>query len=255
MHWLHSVDQIVYRLGASCFTLTEFARLLFELREDRKHALASAHAESHRSASRQTLSEDVLKDKSEKPNNKLRAQATLLEDGARSLIAVPALYAARIELQAIEHIIALTLPHVSGKIPYVFQACQNLENTLALYWKAFLETRTYHAISFDTQSELFARGLTLPDFGEINGRDDFLRMFSVRYPEPLLTTNLLKSFYDSALENIKQDDLGLLDKYAESLNDDYHKKAFLGISPDGIRTFATVTSDQGSSAGLPDPRA
>lgn len=254
MHWLHSVDQIIYRLGSACFTYTEFARLLYELREDRRHALAMAHAESHRSGSRQTLSTEVVKDKEETQANKLRAQATILEDGARNLIALPALYAARLELKSIEFILTQVEPHVRN-IPFAFQECQQLENTLALLWKYHLEMRTYNQPTFDTLSEISARGLVCPNLSnwEIS-RDNFLNNYSSSSiaTHKLLRTPDLHGFYALTIEHLKADDDLLIAKYTEALTDEYSSQAVLGLPPTGIRTFATAKGLEGRSSGLPD---
>lgn len=249
MHWLHSVDQIVYRLGAACFTQTEFARVLYELREDRKHAMASAYAESHRSRSREASALLSLEDNQEAKHNVLRAQATMLEDGARSLLARPAFVAAQIELGIIEHILS-RLDFDASTIPYAFYACQKYENTLSLLWKAFVEHQTFGGqINFDTRSELLSRGLRLPDFSEIETRDQFLARFNIWHDLKSLKLSDLDDFYGSALKFLSESPL--LKTYREVLQDAESQTVFLGNIPQGIRTLEPTASSQGSSGVLP----
>jgi hypothetical protein len=251
MHWLHSLDHIVYRLGAACFTQTEFARVLYELREDRKHAMAIAFAESHRSAFRQTAANLSLDDKEETKANRLRAQATIMEDGARSLIARPAFVAAQIELKAIEYILSLVEPNVAN-IPYDFIAVQRTENTLALYWKAFVEMRTYNGqINFDTRSEILGRGLTLPKFDGIETRDNFLHEFN-RGDHKALTLRDLEFFYITALQQIEKSPL--VNSYMEALTDANNDPAFLGSLPESIRTLEPVADCKRLNSDVPNSR-
>lgn len=251
MHWLHSLDHIVYRLGAACFTQTEFARVLYELREDRKHAMAIAFAESHRSAFRQTAANLSLDDKEETKANRLRAQATIMEDGARSLIARPAFVAAQIELKAIEYILSLVEPNVAN-IPYDFIAVQRTENTLALYWKAFVEMRSYNGqINFDTRSEILGRGLTLPKFDGIETRDNFLFHFNTG-DHKSLTLRDLEFFYVTALQQIEKSPL--VNSYMEALTDANNDPAFLGSLPEGIRTLEPIADCKRLNSDVPNSR-
>jgi hypothetical protein len=252
MHWLHSLDHLVYRLGAACFTQTEFARVLYELREDRKHAMAIAFAESHRSAFRQTAAQVSLEDKQETKANILRAQATIMEDGARSLIARPAFVAAQIELMAIEHILSIVEPNVQN-IPYDFFAVQRTENTLALFWKAFVEMRSYNGqINFDTRSEILGRGLNVPEFSGINTRDSFLFQFN-ESDYKSLTQRDLEYFYVTALQQIEKSPL--VNSYMEALTDANNDPAFLGSLPESIRTLEPVADCKRLSSDVPHRRA
>jgi hypothetical protein len=252
MHWLHSLDQLVYRLGAACFTHTEFARVLYELREDRKHAMAIAFAESHRSAYRQTAAQVSLDDKEESKANRLRAQATIVEDGARVLITRPAFVAAQIELAAIEYILSLVEPDVQN-IPYDFIAVQRTENTLALYWKAFVEVRSYNGqINFDTRSEILGRGLTLPKFDGIETRDDFLHEFN-RGDYKSLTLHELEGFYIGALQQIEKSPL--VKSYMDALTDANNSPAFLGSIPEISQPLEPIATGKRLGVDVPHRRA
>jgi hypothetical protein len=252
MHWLHSLDQIVYRLGASCFTHTEFARVLYELREDRKHAMAIAFAESHRSAFRQTAAQVALDDTQETKANRLRAQATITEDGARVLITRPAFVAAQIELMAIEHILSLVEPDVKN-IPYDFIAVQRTENTLALYWKAFVETRSYNGqINFDTRSEILGRGLTLPKFDGIESRDNFLHEFN-KGDYKSLTLHELEWFYVGALQQIEKSPL--VKSYMDALTDANNNPVFLGTIPEISQPLEPIATGKRLGVDIPHGRA
>lgn len=240
MHWLHSLDQMVYRLGAQCFTITEYARVLYELREDRKHAMASAFAESKRSESRQELSATVLKDVKESTTNKLRHTATVIEDGARHVIARPAFEAARIELLFIESLVAQTEPHVTGSIPFAFYACQKIENNLAVQWRAYVEFRTYAAINADTLSDLFARGLEVPHFDGVTDRNTFLSQFN-HSDHKSMDLTFMDQLYASAfqvLENSHE-----LERYTQALNIGFDDATFRGILPTSVRTLDAVKVD------------
>lgn len=251
MHWLHSLDQIVYRLGAACFTHTEFARVLYELREDRKHAMAIAFAESHRSAFRQTAAQVSLDDKQESPANRLRAQATVMEDGARVLITRPAFVAAQIELMAIEHILSNVEQYVVN-IPFDFIAVQRTENTLALYWKAFVETQTYNGqINFDTRSEILGRGLTLPKFEEIETRGQFLERFN-ESEYRALTASDLQHYYAEALQQIKKSTL--VNSYMDALTDANNSPAFLGSIPEISQPLEPIAVGKRLGVDVPNSR-
>lgn len=251
MHWLHSLDQIVYRLGAACFTQTEFARVLYELREDRKHAMAIAFAESHRSAFRQTAAQTSLDDKQESQANRLRAQATIMEDGARVLITRPAFVAAQIELAAIEYILSLVEPDVKN-IPYDFIAVQRTENTLALYWKAFVEVRSYNGqINFDTRSEILGRGLTLPKFDGIETRDNFLHEFN-RGDYKSLTLHDLEHLYVGALQHIEKSTL--VKSYMDALTDANRSPAFLGSVPEISQPLEPIAVGKRLGVDVPNSR-
>lgn len=252
MHWLHSLDQIVYRLGAACFTQTEFARVLYELREDRKHAMAIAFAESHRSAFRQTAAQTSLDDKQESQANRLRAQATIMEDGARVLITRPAFVAAQIELAAIEYILSLVEPDVKN-IPYDFIAVQRTENTLALYWKAFVEVRSYNGqINFDTRSEILGRGLTLPKFDEIETRGQFLARFNEHSKYKALSASDLQHYYVEALQQIEKSTL--VKSYMDALTDANRSPAFLGSVPEISQPLEPIAVGKRLGVDVPNSR-
>lgn len=252
MHWLHSLDQIVYRLGAACFTHTEFARVLYELREDRKHAMAMTFAESHRSAFRQEVARVSLEDDQETKANKLRSQATMMEDGARVLITRSAFVAAQIELEAIEFILETVQQDVEN-IPYAFIAVQRTENTLALFWKAFVEQQSYHGqINYDTRSEILSRGLTLPDFAELKTRDDFAVKFSKDLNYNVLRPRDFETLYLTALKHIEKSPL--LNSYMDALTDANTNPAFLGHIPKSVEPLAPVANAQRLGDQVPHGR-
>lgn len=237
MHWLHSADQMVYRLGAQCFTITEFARVLYELREDRKHALAAAFAESKRSESRQELSKTVLNDSQESATNKLRHTATVIEDGARHVIARPAFEAGRIELLLIEHLIREVLPHVNGSIPFTFHTCQKSENILALQWRAYVEYRTFAAFNADTLSDMLSRGVVVPDFTDVTDRDSFLSKFNTSAHKSL-TLAVMDQLYASAIQVLENSHE--LERYSQALTLGYDDATFQGVLPTSVRTIDAI---------------
>lgn len=239
MHWLHSLDQMVYRLGAACFTVTELARLLYELREDRKHAMASAHAESLRSSSRFEQSRKVLSNVHENSTNTLRAKATTLEDGARYLIALPAYEAARLELLLIDTLIAGTQPKVYGTIPFTFHECQRIENLMATYWRGYISVRTYGQLGSDVLSDILIRGHHEPDYTGVTCRDTFLEKFNTS-SHMSLSTEILDGLYASAIQVLENSEI--LKSYTMALELDYGNEAFLGILPTGHRTLSELTS-------------
>lgn len=233
---------MVYRLGAACFTQTEFARVLYELREDRKHAMASAFAESLRSQSRQEQSRKTFAAKDETPTNTLRAKAVVMEDSARHLIARPAFEAARIELLMIETVLAEVEPDVHGEIPLAFHACQKIENTLAVLWKGFVETNVYTQLSFDTRSDLLLRGLTIPDYTNVTDRDTFLKTFN-HSPHKSVTSNVLDQLYARAIQVLEISPL--LISYKDALSLELTDESFRGIIPTSIATIQPIKDCKG----------
>jgi len=252
MHWLHSLDQIVYRLGAACFTHTEFARVLYELREDRKHAMASAFAESLRSQSRQEQSRKTLSVKDETPTNILRAKAVMMEDGSRHLIARPALEAARIELLMIETVLADVEPFVHGTIPLAFHAIQKIENTLAVLWKGFIETRAYNQLSIDSLSDMLLRGIHPPDYTSVTDRVTFLQTFN-QSPHKSMTPNVLDQLYARAIQVLEESPL--LIAYNDALTLDYNNEAFRGILPSSVTTIEPLADCKGLGMLTRNPTA
>lgn len=231
---------MVYRLGAQCFTITEFARVLYELREDRKHAMASAFAESKRSESRQELSSIVLKDKKESAANQLRHTATLIEDGARHIIARPAFEAARIELLCIETLIAQVVPHVNESIPFAFYACQKIENIIAVKWRAYVEFRAFGAINADTLSDLLARGLEVPDFTAVTDRNTFLQKFNSSYLKSM-DLSFMDQLYASVIQVLENSHEFL--RYTQALQIGFDDATFQGVLPTSVRTLDKIKVD------------
>ena len=200
--------------------------------------MAMAYAESKRSASRQELSQTVADDPKETPTNKLRHLASVIEDSARHIIARPAFEAARIELLLIEHFIAEILPAVEGPIPLVFHTCQNIENTLALQWRAYVEFRAFNACNAETISDLLARGLDVPEFSGVKNRDTFLHQFNTSTTHKSLTLAVMDGLHTSAirvLENSRE-----LERYAQALELGYDDTTFQGVLPKGIRTIDAI---------------
>lgn len=235
---------MVYRVGGACFTYTEFARVLHEMLEDRKFAISSGCAESYRSEGRRVASNVALKNSGETETMKLRAQATLLEDSSRYLIALPSLQAAKVELHLIEKLLTAVMQKVTDDIPYAFHACQKNENTLGLQWRGFIETLTYQTVSADTLSELFARGLPRPDYTDVADRSQFLEKFNTsRYAS--LAPSDLDDLYGCALADLQESPL-LLD-YKNALTLGSQNAPILGIGNDSPRILQPVAEIAGRS--------
>lgn len=167
MHWLHSIDQLIFHVGSNCHTTDEYYRVLHELLEDRQFAVVSAFAESKRNEGAILQSKEVLKDKNEKQNARLRAEATLVQTKSRTLIATPALDAARLEIWAILQLIELVEPlrNRTEPLPLANQIIQHAENALDLAWKGFVEFKTFGAMSAETTAQMLSRGF---DFQFVN---------------------------------------------------------------------------------------
>lgn len=240
---------MVYRVGSACFTWTEFARVLHELREDRRFAIASGFTESYRSQSRQVQSRKTLDSTTENETTKLRAKATLLEDGARHLIAQPSLEAARVELHLIETLLTAVMANVKDPIPLAFYACQKTENTLAVLWRGFTETLTYSNTTADTLSEILARGLTKPDYAGIDSRATFLEKFN-ESPYPSLFSADLDGLYGCALATLE--DLPALLEYKKSMELTNDDSTIRGIASEGVKTLAADSRLAGRSVNAQD---
>lgn len=162
MHWLHSVDQLVSHVGSTSHTVDEYYRVLCELLEDRQFAVVSAFAEAKRCEGANILDEIIAKDKEEKPNHRLKAEANLLQNKSRSIIATPALDAARLEIWAIQTLLSEIESERAYKdlpAPLAHQKIQYYENILDLAWKAFVEFKSYGALSPESNAQMLARGL------------------------------------------------------------------------------------------------
>lgn len=163
MHWLHSVDQLVFHVGSTSHTVDEYYRVLCELLEDRQFAVVSAFAEAKRCEGSNVLDEQIAKDTKEKKNHRLKAEANLLQNKSRSIIATPALDAARLEIWAIQSLLSEIESERAYKdlpAPLAHQKIQYYENILDLAWKAFVEFRSFGgAISAESTAQLLARGL------------------------------------------------------------------------------------------------
>jgi hypothetical protein len=172
MHWLHSVDQLIFHVGSNCHTTDEYYRVLHELLEDRQFAVVSAFAESKRNEGAISQSAEVFNDKKENKNARLRAEATLVQTKSRTLIATPALDAARLEIWAILQLIELVEPlrNKHEPLPLANQNIQYAENILDLAWKAFVERKTFGATSAETTAQLLSRDLEI-SFDNVQTRE------------------------------------------------------------------------------------
>lgn len=240
---------MVYRVGSACFTWTEFARVLHELREDRRFAIASGFTESYRSQSRQVQSFKTLDSTTENETTKLRAKATLLEDGARHLIAQPSLEAARVELHLIETLLTAVMANVKDPIPLAFYACQKTENTLAVLWRGFTETLTYSNTTAETLSEILARGLPKPDYAGIDSRATFLEKFN-ESPYPSLFSADLDGLYGCALATLE--DLPALLEYKKSMELSHDDSTILGIESESVKILTADSRLTGRSTDAQD---
>lgn len=178
MHWLHSVDQLVSHVGSTSHTTDEYYRVLCELLEDRQFAVVSAFAEAKRCEGSNILDEIIVKDKDEKPNHRLKAEANLLQNKSRSIIATPALDAARLEIWAIQTLIAEIEPARLFKhlpAPLAHQRIQYYENILDLAWKGFVEFKSFGAMSAESNAQLLARDLTF-DFTKAANRTELYNL-------------------------------------------------------------------------------
>jgi len=224
MHWLHSVDQIIYSVGGACYTKLEFIRVLHELAEDRRFALASSVAEGTRSHSKTVLSREIHKDPDESETNRVRARADLLENVARTTIAEPAWYAGRVELFAIERI----LDRVKENIDYSvadFQKVQRHESNIAAIWQATLEQKTYGNVTVETASRLHVRNLVSIFNAAVNDASRYtvgtLYFDAVGCCDfPCIESGFFDSLYDAVVADIAGS--SQLDDYAKALEKSQH---------------------------------
>lgn len=209
MHWMHSIDQLVFHIGSVCHTTDEYYRVLSELLEDRMFAIVSAFSESKRSESGIVLSNLTLKDREETLSNKLRAEATLIQNESRAVIAQPALDAARLEVWAIQQLISAIQPlrnFPDLPDPVAHQKIQYYENILDLAWKAFVEFKTYGTVGLETTAQLLARGFDFtfdPDmtrerlYALVAG---YMRWEPMNYMSPTLLQSLSKTVNEALIE-------------------------------------------------------
>lgn len=154
MHWLHSASQIVNQIGGNCHTVDEFARVLFELLEDRQFAIASSFSESKRSQGKSLLADETLADNNETSINKVQSEADLIETRARSYIAQPALDAARVEVSILRELLERVVPHCAFPAnPLGFQKVQYYETMFELFWRYYLELK-YGVHTMETISRM-----------------------------------------------------------------------------------------------------
>jgi hypothetical protein len=208
MHWLHSADQLVNHIGATCHTLDEYYRVLCELLEDRQFAIASAFSEAKRSESATVLAKDTVADKKETKINVLRSEAVLLQNNSRAIIAQPALDAARLEIWIIKTLIEEIKPKRLFRDlpdPIAHQQIQFIENIIDIAWKGFIEYLSYSAIGPETRAQLLVRGLTF-EFINIRSRDQFLRYVctSMEWDNvPCMTTALLRDLTKTVKDKLE----------------------------------------------------
>lgn len=181
MHWLHSIDQLIFHVGSTSHTTDEYYRVLNELLEDRQFAIVSAMAESKRCEGQNVLDTLILGDNKEKVNHKLKAEANLLQNKSRSIIATPALDAARLEIWAIQSLIKLVEPlrNFLDPLPLASQKIQHYENIFDLAWKAFVEFKSFGALSAESNAQLLARDLEF-DFSQATSRKSLYLMVEAK---------------------------------------------------------------------------
>lgn len=177
MHWLHSIEQIVFQIGSTCHLTDEYYRVLCELLEDRQFAVISSMSEAKRSESGTIHAKELLADKNETLVMKLRSEATLIQNESRSIIARPAFEAAFVEIWAIQTLISEINPHRNFlyPAPIAHQKSQYFESILDLAWRSFVEICAYGALSVELRGQQLSRGLDF-DFSSVKTREDLYRL-------------------------------------------------------------------------------
>ena len=193
MNWLHSLDQLLFSVGAKCHTRIEFYRVMYELRTDRYYAVTSALSESMRAESSNVLATVVVNDPQETVSNIIKSKSILLDARCRNIIAQPSLQAALVEIECLDIILR------DEKIdPASMYLDQRAENEIAALYQAFLELLSYGQVSVDTHAEFLARGMPL-EFDTIEGiksRDAFYESLTAYSKYEFVTPTFLKSMYD-----------------------------------------------------------
>ena len=246
MHWLHSVDQLIFHVGSTSHTTDEYYRVLHELLEDRQFAVVSAHAESKRCEGANVLDDLIAKDSKEKLNHRLKAEANLLQNKSRSIIATPALDAARLEIWAIQCLIELVEPfrNFRDPLPLANQKTQHYENILDLAWKAFVEFKSFGALSAESNAQLMARDLNF-DFSKATNRKSLYIMVSTEMGWPGLATvdaTLLNEFKKTV--NYKLVGSDVMAKCIATFESDYMEAMQNGISGISCTSARTQISKQ-----------
>lgn len=239
MHWLHSASQIVNQIGGNCHTVDEFARVLFELLEDRQFAIASSFSESKRSQGKSLLANETLADNSETEINKVQSEADLIETRARSYIAQPALDAARVEVSILHELLERVIPLCAFPAnPIGFQKVQYYETTFELLWRYYLE-RKYGAHTMETISRMEKTGSLQIVFDdhlkdvEIRHAGDFYELLSrvsthMGWPEfSFMCPDYLMSLQDTV--NTHLDNSVDMQNYLLSFANTYSKGALSGF--------------------------
>lgn len=236
MNWLHSLDQILFEVGARCHLRVEFYRVMIELLDDRYFAVISALSENQRSESKNTLAHAVLEDAQENRSNKLRSAATLLESASRSVIAQPALDAALVEIACLENI----LKRNTYTLDQMYQA-QHSENCISTLYAAFVELTGMGMVSLETHTALLNRGLSFDPskFEGVNTRQDFYQVFSVAPAMHLsqkyefVTPQFLEQEYEQVMAHLIDSNLlpkkGAADGLSRILSDNGYEKARISL--------------------------
>lgn len=210
MNWLHSLDQILFEIGARCHHKAEFYRVMTELLDDRYFAVISALSENQRSESKNTLAKDILKDQHENRANKLRSAATLLESASRTVIAQPALDAALTEIACLENILKRNT-YTLDQMYFI----QHAENGISTLYDAFLELTGMGMISLETHTAIINRGLEfdMAVFEGVTTRQGFYQavvtannLYQAHLTD-FVTPNFLKQEHVQVIEHLRKTNL------------------------------------------------
>lgn len=152
MHWKHSRFEIAHIILGNCHTYDEAYRILCELEEDRQFAIDSSMAESLRAQAKVVSAKVILDDNTEMKSGKLRADADIQEQKARTKTAQPALDEARRELDFIRRLKERINEHRAFREyddHHAHQLCQPIEWKLDLNWKTYNHLCSAGGIPYD----------------------------------------------------------------------------------------------------------
>lgn len=191
MNWLHSLDQLLFEVGARCHYREEFYRVMTELLDDRYFAVVSALSESYRSKSKDELASVILRDPHESSVNKLKSKATVLETRGRTVVAQPALDAALVEIACLEKILKGNT--YSQQDMYLMQ---KLESELACVYAAFTELTCMGMITLETYTDLLNRGINFDQamFEGVTSRDGFYDVLKISH-DAVVTPSFLRTLH------------------------------------------------------------
>lgn len=160
MNWKHSFYEIYALSIGQAFTLDEAHRVLSEFKEDRLFAIASALSENKRAQSKTIDSLSVLKDYNkgrDSKSNLRKAEAFLLENKSRLIIAQPCLDMAKAELAFIDSCLSAIYPNTlsannpsRGPIQSYYQLVQPIE--LAFEYVLM----SLHGVSYEVLRNIYA---------------------------------------------------------------------------------------------------